>query len=150
MRQGRRARIGQENGILFGLIRALIKNTALAWGIQSRCFHQSQRLADFGWLFFFGNGLRLKYCQTLGQHGGRKGFEGQALARKQGAKPVNQIGEFTHISRPVVGLQGLRKIVGKANGFGAGGCMVLGEKSQEQRNVSRAVAQGRRIQRQDI
>jgi hypothetical protein len=65
----------------------------------------------------------------------------QALARKQGAKAVNQIRQFPHIAGPLVGLHGVGKVRRKRNGLLSVGCMLLGKETQQQGHIAGALAQ---------
>ena len=72
------------------------------------------------------------------------------MARKQGAKAVNQVGQLAHIARPRIGLQRVGKVWRKSDGLFASGGVLLGKKAQQQRHVGGALAQRRRVQGQHV
>ena len=67
----------------------------------------------------------------------------QSLRWKQGRKTVHQIGQFTHIARPSVGLEQFQHVGRKFQRTLTGQHMLVGIKSQQAGNVIRPLAQCR-------
>ena len=72
------------------------------------------------------------------------------LAGKQSAETVYQIRQFPDIAGPVVGLEGVKKILGKCHGLFARTCKMSRKKLEQLGHVFSSLTQWRCVQRQHV